>query len=195
MKRIKTGWNKKVQVAGNEKRSKAWLASTFFVGVVLTLWLLPGHAMATKERYVLEFGDSHIHGHRGEGAILFLKRTLKEQYPWVNISDLVLRKVVLMAKTKKGKGKAQLRVGPEVSDLYRINGHPRAFRDEHRASYDRVRIGNPSYDSGGPWQILLRGNFKVRKVVLVVDKRDLNRRYGFHRDWDRYGWHHWRRSR
>ena len=49
--------------------------------VFTTLFLLPMTALAELERYVLDFGDRHIGGRRGQPATLMLKRALKEQYP------------------------------------------------------------------------------------------------------------------
>lgn len=148
------------------------------------LILLPATAIADKERYVLDFNDSHIRGHRGDTATIYLKRTLKAQYPWVRIGDLELKKVILVAKSKRGHGGAQLRVGDRVTEMYGVDGRPRAFHDGSRKSFDKMKFWNPSHDSRGPWHINLRGNFKVRKVVLVVDERKKHNYYGqFHRNW------------
>jgi hypothetical protein len=147
----------------------------FCILAVLVLLCLPLSAAAgndrQRERFILDFGDSHIRGQRGEAAPIFLKKALRRQHPWVNVSEYRLKKVVLVAKTKHGRGGAQLRVGPEVTGFYGVGGHPRSFNGNHRKSFDRVRIHNPFNQSWGPWQLLLRGNFKVRKVVLEVEKR------------------------
>ena len=148
--------------------------------MVLLLLLFPlqaaaGNGKAERERFVLDFGDSHFRGN----PTLFLKRELLNQYPGINIADYRLRRVVLVAKTKAGHGSAQLRVGPELSPQYRVNGAPRSFHSYHPESFDRIRIRNPFYDSWGPWQLFLQGNFKVRKIVLVVEKR-YHEHYGYY---------------
>lgn len=149
---------------------------TLAVLIFLTaLFLLPMTALAELERYVLDFGDRHIGGRRGQPAILMLKRTLKQQYPWIDTRNLTLRNVILVAKSRVGNGHAQLRVGRRVSDFYRVAGHPKAFKKNHRKTYDRVRLYSPTYNSRGPWQINLSGNFKVRKIVLIAENH--NRRY------------------
>lgn len=148
--------------------------------MVLLLLLFPlqaaaGKGKADRERFVLDFGDSHFRGN----PTLFLKRELLNQYPGINIADYRLRRVVLVAKTKAGYGSAQLRVGPELSPQYRVNGAPRSFHSYHPESFDRIRIRNPFHDSWGPWQLFLQGNFKVRKIVLVVEKR-YQEHYGYY---------------
>lgn len=139
--------------------------------VLLSLLLMPAVSFAAKQRYVLEFGDTYIRSYNREPATIFLKRTLKEQYPEANIRNMDLRKVVLVAKTKKGRGGAELRVGQKRTDNYRVYGTPWEFHDQHRFTFDRVRFHNPSYNSRGPWQIDLWGRFVVRKIVLVVEEQ------------------------
>jgi len=148
------------------------LAALILLAVLL---LLPMTALAELERYVLDFGDRHIGGRRGQPATLMLKRALKQQYPWINTRNLTLRNVILVAKSRVGNGHAQLRVGRQVSDFYRIAGHPRGFKNNHPKTFDRVRLYSPTYNSRGPWQIHLSGNFKVRKIVLIAENH--NRRY------------------
>jgi len=160
---------------------------------LLMLLVLPLNAMAGRgwqnaqpskrwqgevQRFVLNFHDSRLRGHRGEPAILYLKKELLRQYPGIDVTDLRLRKVVLVAKTKVGRGMAQLRVGPELSRMYQVAGSPPDFHSRNRHSYDRTRILNPFMPSWGPWQLHLRGHFKVRKVVVEVEQR--------HRP--QYGW-------
>lgn len=150
---------------------------------VLVLLCLPLNAAAgnggQRERFILNFGDSHIRGQRGGVAPIFLKKALHRQHPWVNVSEYRLKKVVLVAKTKHGQGGAQLRVGPKVTGFQGVGGHPRGFHRNHPKSFDRVRIHNPFNQSWGPWQLLLKGNFKVRKVALVVEKRRSHRYGGY----------------
>lgn len=148
---------------------------------VLLLLTLPMIAMASGERYVLDFNDSHIRGYKGEAATIYLKKSLKAQYPWLRISDLELQKVVLVAKSKRGHGGAELRVGKWTTGRYEVSGEPWLFQDERNYTYDKIRFRNPSRNSNGPWQIHLRGNFKVRKVVVVVNQ---NRHRDYYGHWD-----------
>lgn len=155
------------------------------LAALLMIFLIPFNAMASQERFVLDFNDSHIRGHKGEAATLFLKRSLKQQYPGAEISNMDLRKVVLVAKSKKGRGGAQLRVGDRATSMYEVYGHPGSFQNDRRSSFDRVRFQNPSNNSQGPWQIDLKGNFIVRKVVLEVENHSRPRHQ---RVWGRSNW-------
>ncbi len=166
------------------RRNMKLLVSRSLLFAILMLSCIPAWVMASQERFVLDFNDSHIRGHKGEVATIFLKKSLKEQYPWVQVSDLKLKKVVLVAKSKQGRGGAGLRVGTLATDMHEVGGSPRAFHNNGRSSFDRVKFWNPSHGSRGPWQLGLRGNFIVRKVILIVDN---------HRNRDRYS--RWDRSR
>ncbi len=165
----------------NTAKSARRCVKTILIGLFL-ICLLPLQAMAHTDKLVLDFGDGHFRSGGGYSSTLFLKKALLEQYPGINISDYRLQRVVVVAKSKLGRGNVQLRVGPEVTDGYRVAGDPRGFFSDHPRSFDRVRINNPFGDSWGPWQLLLNGNFKVRKVVLIVEERH-PRKHGRH-----YGW-------
>lgn len=155
------------------------------LAALVMIFLVPVNGLASRERFVLDFNDSHIRGYKGEPATLFLKKSLKQQYPGAKISNMDLRKVVLFAKSKKGKGGASLRVGERATSMYRVNGQPRSFKKERRASFDRVNFRNPSKSSRGPWQVDLDGNFIVRKVVIEVEDHSWSRH---HMAWRRYQW-------
>ncbi len=151
--------------------------SVFLLAALLMIFLVPFNAMASRERFVLYFNDSHIRGHNGDSATLFLKKSLKQQYPRADISNMDLRKVVLVAKSKMGKGGAQLRVGNRATTAYKVDGHPRSFQNYRPHSFDRISFQNPSNNSRGPWQVDLKGNFIVRKVVLEVDDHSRSRHH------------------
>ena len=159
--------------------------SGFLLAALFLILLVPLNALASRERFVLEFNDSQIRGYQGESVTLFLKRSLKQQYPKVEISDMDLLRVVLVAKSKLGKGGAQLRVGDQVTPMYQVDGHPWSFKKNHPKSFDRINFRNPSNTSRGRWQVDLKGNFVVRKVVLVVEDHSRSRH---HMGWRRHNW-------
>lgn len=139
------------------------------------LFFLPTPVLAAKERFVLDFGDTVIDGRGRAPATLLLKKTLKDQYPWVNIQNLELKRVILVAKTRRGFGRAALRVGNSWSESYQVAGTAWDFHDSDRYTFDRIHFSSPSPYGNGPWQIDLRGNFVVRKVILVVDDQSRSR--------------------
>ncbi|KJR99360.1 MAG: hypothetical protein VR65_16415 [Desulfobulbaceae bacterium BRH_c16a] len=170
----------------SEKRDRTGSSAVLRIpltAVVLMVFFIAGNAMAARERFVLDYNESTVRSHRGEPATLFLKKALKDQYPSVNVADLELRRVVLIAKSRRGQGSAQLRVGNRQTEAYQVDGRPGRFRDDRRDIFDRTHFTNPSYDSRGVWQIDLHGNFVVDKVVLEVDDRSRRhhnaRRYNF----------------
>lgn len=151
--------------------------------ILLAVFLVPFNAMASRQRLVLDFNDTHMRGHQGEPATIMLKKSIKSQYPWIRISELDLRRVKLVAKSKRGRGGAALRVGNWGTDMYEVAGSPQDFHDGRRITFDKVKFNNPSHNSHGPWQLDLKGNFIVRKVVLEVEDHSRRRH---HRRWNRH---------
>lgn len=160
--------------------------SGLLMAVLLMVLLVPLNGMASSQRYVLEFNDSQIRGHKGETATLFLKKSLKHQYPGAEISNMELRRVVLVAKSKMGWGGAQLQVGKRTTPMHQVEGHPKYFHKNKPKTFDRVSFRNPSNDSRGPWQVDLKGHFIVRKVILEVEDHSWSRRH--HAGWRRSNW-------
>lgn len=200
--------NDKQMEKNNSKRREQRLTVAITIMAMISVFLFfPASSMADrraegshrdphhgveKEKFVIDLGNTTFRGRDQNGSTLLLKRMLKEQHPWVAITDYRLKKVVVVAKTKYGRGKIQLRVGPEYSDRYRVSGRPQDFQSYHRHTYDRVHIHSPFHDSWGPWQLKLDGHFKVRKVVLVVEKRKPHH-YGWH--YDHKPRHHYKDNR
>lgn len=147
-------------------------------GVFTFLWLLVAMAMFSplsardydrgndRQRIVLDYYGEHFRAR--DGATLFLKQKLKEQYPRMNVKRLKLKAAVLVAKTKHGYGKAYLTVGQNESYEETIGTGNAEFWDDY--GYTRTRFRNPTQNSQGRWQIQLRGKFRVNKVVLIVKK-------------------------
>lgn len=140
-----------------------------FLLLALILFLVPCTAIASNKRYVIDFDDSHIRGPRGEVTAIFLKKSLKEQYPRLDLENSKISRVVLVAKSKKGKGTARLRVGSWMTGMHRIKGSSRSFKASSRSSFDRVSFNHPYGSSRGPWQVHLKGNLVVRKVIVEIE--------------------------
>jgi len=151
---------------------------------LLMVFLAPFNAVASSERYVLNFNDSQIRGHAGQPSTLLLKKSLKQQYPSANVSNMELRRVVLVAKSKMGRGGAQLRVANRATPTQKVDGHPRSFQKKQPRSFDRIGFRNPSNNSRGPWQVNLKGNLIVRKVVLEVQDHSRPRYQKEHRHYN-----------
>ncbi len=113
----------------------------------------------------LDFQDSQIRGHN----VLTLKRALRDQYPELGLRGQTLKQVILVAKTRYGKGQAFLRIGDWVSRPQQVQGHPAEFGHHHYSSFYRKPFRSVPLNSRGRWQLELMGNFKVRKVILVLE--------------------------
>lgn len=117
-----------------------------------------------RDRLVLRFHDDQF---RGQNT-LYLKREIRNQHPRVRVRDLKLESVRLVAKSKLGRGTATLNVGGRSSYAETINGSQYDFDSSDRWTFDRVDLYPSGRRTSGAWQIDLRGNIKVREVVLFV---------------------------
>ncbi len=97
-------------------------------------------------------------------SILKLKTALKQQYSHLSFQNLELQNVVMFAKSKNGNGKVQLKIGNFQSIKKRVLGT--AFRNQHISTFDRIVFKNENHGSDGVWQLKLKGNIRVNKVVL-----------------------------
>ena len=113
----------------------------------------------------VQFYDQNYRGQ----STLFLKREIRQQFPGINLRRADLLRVRLIAKSRRGRGTAALKVGYDVTYPQTVSGNPYDFNDPAPYTFDRVPFDNPSWDSTGVWQIKLRGNFIVRKVVVIVE--------------------------
>lgn len=140
----------------------------------------------------MHFEDSQIFSRFNDPKQIYLKKELRKRFPGVDISRLELRKAIVVAKSRKGHGTVQLRVGKNLTDRTEIGGSPRTFHSSGRNSFDRLQLQSPSHSSKGPWQLLLRGNIILRKIVLVVDsdrhsqKSDQHNSYSWSYEYNSY---------
>lgn len=134
--------------------------------IAFTAALVTLSAYAVEQKVEIAFGDQHLQGEN----TLFLKQELKAQFPGIKLNRLRLERVRLVAKSKQGQGLAKLQVGSESTFAYTVGGSPSSFLSTLPASFDRIDINRPGYDSEGVWQVHLKGNIIVRKVVMFFEE-------------------------
>lgn len=129
-------------------------------------------------RVRLEYYGQQFRSRDGQDT-LYLKRKFRRQKPRLAQRLLgngsKLKGVIFIAKTKHGRGMASLKVGRQQSYQERIDGHPGDFFSNDPYTYFRTRFENPNYNynSQGVWQVKMRGNFKVKAVVLLIKTRNV----------------------
>ncbi len=158
-----------LQAYSKRKQNQITLRFSMGAWLLFCLCVLPLQAMAERVSYPLRLDNLRLSGLYYQPSTLNLKRIFSRQYPGIDISDFDLVRVILVAKTKFGHGKAQLRVGKDRSRRYNVEGNPRAFYARKHHTFDRVGIHNPAPDSRGRWQVELIGRFMLRGVSLVLE--------------------------
>lgn len=134
--------------------------------VTLATALVVFSVNAAEQRIVLDFADTIVQGEN----TLMLKKEIQAQHPALKLNRYSLEKVRLVAKSKMGKGQAKLQVGSESTFIYDVDGSPESFASSNPASFFTIDFNRPGYDSQGVWQIHLKGNIKIKRVVLLLSE-------------------------
>ncbi|MCB0378157.1 MAG: hypothetical protein KDD33_06670 [Bdellovibrionales bacterium] len=136
--------------------------------VLVTLLSLPAWA---GDFYVLDLNDAHMGNNTGD-SVIELRQEMRRQYPQVRLQRMDLLSVMMVSKTRAGNGTARLKVGQDFSKPQKVDGRPGAFGSDDEKSYDRTLMINETGDSNGVWQVHLKGNFKIRQIVVELGDDD-----------------------
>lgn len=119
-----------------------------------------------RERVSIDLGGLHIRGDN----VVYLRKALRQQRPDLPLRNYRISKVIMVGKTRLGRGTSTLRVGDWWGDAVQIDGTPSAFVSNHPHTFDRVVMHNTAHQAEGPWQVHLRGNFKIKRLVIVLEE-------------------------
>ena len=89
---------------------------------------------------------------------------------------LKLERVVLIAKSRKGRGEAELIAGWDNEfpiKTIRRSQDGESFQSNRRSSYNRIRW-NVHGRTRGPWEINLKGRIKVKAIVVQARRKSYN---------------------
>ncbi len=125
---------------------KAKLAkATIFMSAAFITLMFASSVFAESEMFKLDLNNQTFQGEN----TLSLKKMIKAQNPGSDLRSMDLEKVILIAKSKQGKGKAWFKVGYDTSDTKSITGLFEDFSNPAAYTYDRVRYKNKTGNSQG----------------------------------------------
>lgn len=137
---------------------------------LLTVTLLTGlSANAQRDVTTLDMEDIKLSGKE----VIHLKTELRRQ-TGKRAANFHLKKVIVLAKSRGGRGVVALRHGGNESYEKLVPGVPRDFDRDRPYTFSEIEfdVSNPRQE--GVWQLVLRGNIKVRSVTLIM--REINDR-------------------
>ncbi|MDZ4660661.1 MAG: hypothetical protein SGJ18_03485 [Pseudomonadota bacterium] len=143
------------------------LHSILTVLIVLAVGQVSQAQFGRTQQLTLDFYDYEIGGQEA----LRLKEEIQRQYPRINLQYAELLSVQLVAKSRMGRAHASLRVGGAQSGDYTISGNPHDWFDGSEYTFDTTYFNNDRGASQGPWQIIITGNVKIRRVHLTINQR------------------------
>ncbi|NQY99103.1 MAG: hypothetical protein HRT45_00365 [Bdellovibrionales bacterium] len=135
---------------------------------IFLLSIMASSALA-GEFHVLEFKDAVLRSKQGQDTI-HLKRELRGQLG-IKAREAKILSVMMVAKTAAGKGQATLVVGQDRTHPQIIAGNQNKWNRKGEKSFDRALFKAPGRSSEGRWQIHLKGNFKIRQIVVEIAKK------------------------
>lgn len=167
-------FNKRNKQIGYENQSKEreMSISSMKSLIIVAATLFAGSTFAAPDKkIVIEMGQGGEH-YRGSQT-LPLKRMIKAQHPNINLDRFELLRTRVVGKSKAGRGTAILSVGQRQSYPVYLNGNRNDFHVNAPYTWDRHVIQNPKNNSNGPWQIHLQGNIKIKRVVAVLERKNV----------------------
>ena len=131
----------------------------------MALAAIATNAAPEKKRITLKFNHEQFK----QESVIKLKREIKKLHPNMDFSKFDLKRVVLLAKSKKGKAEAYLKIGQYESAVESIDGNQFDFSSNQ--GYSPVVFQSFSENDNGVWQIHMKGNIKVKRINLVAEKK------------------------
>ncbi|OFZ22977.1 MAG: hypothetical protein A2202_07665 [Bdellovibrionales bacterium RIFOXYA1_FULL_36_14] len=122
------------------------------------------------ERIQLNFFGAEFNG----ANTIRLKQEIMREYPYINLREHKIKRVILMAKSQVGRGTAALFIDGHRSYPEMINGNPASYHDNAPYTFSRVVLENTLMDTNAPdgvWQVLLNGNIKIDSIAVVLERR------------------------
>ncbi|MCB0309278.1 MAG: hypothetical protein KDD50_05235 [Bdellovibrionales bacterium] len=120
-----------------------------------------------SERFIIDMRDEVYRGRSTVG----LKALIQRQYGRVNLEDMELQGVQLMAKSAAGRGSAALYVGGRYQDQATIDGRRGDFENDARWTFNPSNLR--SFERGdrqGRWELELNGNVKIRQIIVMANE-------------------------
>lgn len=118
---------------------------------------------AAFERHVLDFGDRLVRGETQVG----IKKEARDR--GIILRDNELVQVLLVAKSRGGGAVARLVDGGSGEEVT-IPGTPDKFDDHAAYTYSKLSIDANNMAGNTPWRLLLRGQIKIKEIILIASK-------------------------
>ena len=126
------------------------------------------------EFFLLEMDNVVLASKSGDNTIA-LKRELRDQYPGERFRDAKLMSVMVVAKSRGGRGTMRLMVGPTLSAAQGLGGSRPLWASEDQSTFDRILFEGPTNQNRGRWQLHTTGRVKVHQIMVEVDKNSTQR--------------------
>ncbi len=137
--------------------------------IFLTLALLPGvlspvYAETQIQTLELPLPDITLQ----PGKVLKLKALALKARLEMDINNVGLLAIEVLAKSQQGKGTLRLRVGNKLTAWTKVAGTLKKFDNNESNTFSTIKIRSPEEGKGKVWQLLINGYIKIRKIILYT---------------------------
>lgn len=100
-------------------------------------------------------------------SVIYLKQEIQRAYPRKNLNRANLQMVTLYAKSRAGRGTAELQIDQIPMDRKTIDDS-RNFASDALRTFNEVRLNAVGREDRGSWQVILDGNIKVNRIEVRI---------------------------
>jgi len=86
----------------------------------------------------------------------------------MDINNVGLLAIEVLAKSQQGKGTLRLRVGNKLTAWTKVAGTLKKFDNNESNTFSTIKIRSPEEGKGKVWQLLINGYIKIRKIILYT---------------------------
>lgn len=100
------------------------------------------------------------------GTTLKLKALALQSNSNLDINNLNLLAIEILAKSRQGNGTIRLRVGEELTAWTNVAGTQKDFDHSTIDSFSTIKLRSPVMGKGKVWQLIINGYIKIKMITL-----------------------------
>lgn len=151
-----------IAYASNREREK--MKKMLCLLVTATTLSAP-EVFAVTQKFNIDLSADHTRG----SFSYPLKNMINSKYGRGLLKDYKLAKVVISAKSKNGKGDANLSIGHSETYPEQVPGQPESFSSDSAGFYNIVlKAPLRAQRQRAPWKLHLKGNIKLNSIKAVT---------------------------
>lgn len=126
----------------------------------------PGQGQQQQLQVTINMNDQEYRGAQGE--TIPLRQLIQRQRPQIQLNQFEIQSARVLAKSRAGRAQMSLIIGNRQADRVIVPGRPVDFDRPAGNTFTNLFLENTTGNSTGVWQLEVRGNVKVRQIVVSL---------------------------